>query len=56
MTVMAGRLARGERLPGFGHPLYPDGDPRADRNPGGFRGYRPKPTPSAKARRLRECA
>src|SRR5262249_53122321 len=20
---------RGERLPGFGHPLYPDGDPRA---------------------------
>ncbi|MGD8862262.1 MAG: citrate/2-methylcitrate synthase [Myxococcales bacterium] len=23
------RLARGERLPGFGHPLYPDGDPRA---------------------------
>jgi citrate synthase len=29
MTVMAGRLARGERLPGFGQPLYPDGDPRA---------------------------
>jgi citrate synthase len=23
------RLARGERIPGFGHPLYPDGDPRA---------------------------
>jgi citrate synthase len=23
------RLNRGERLPGFGHPLYPDGDPRA---------------------------
>jgi citrate synthase len=23
------RLRRGERLPGFGHPLYPDGDPRA---------------------------
>ncbi|MFK7988441.1 MAG: citrate/2-methylcitrate synthase [Sandaracinaceae bacterium] len=22
------RLARGESLPGFGHPLYPDGDPR----------------------------
>jgi citrate synthase len=21
-------LARGERIPGFGHPLYPDGDPR----------------------------
>ena len=23
------RLARGDRLPGFSHPLYPDGDPRA---------------------------
>ena len=23
-------IARGEPLPGFGHPLYPDGDPRAD--------------------------
>ena len=23
------RLRRGERLPGFGHPLYPQGDPRA---------------------------
>lgn len=23
------RLARGDRLPGFGHPLYRDGDPRA---------------------------
>src|SRR6185503_8573669 len=22
-------LAREQRLPGFGHPLYPDGDPRA---------------------------
>jgi citrate synthase len=29
MTLMAGRLARGERLPGFGQPLYPEGDPRA---------------------------
>jgi citrate synthase len=29
MPVMAGRLARGERLPGFGQPLYPEGDPRA---------------------------
>jgi citrate synthase len=24
------RLSRGESLPGFGHPLYPDGDPRAE--------------------------
>jgi citrate synthase len=26
---VAERLQRGERIPGFGHPLYPDGDPRA---------------------------
>src|SRR5271166_6420055 len=29
MTAMAGRLARDERLPGFGQFLYPAGDPRA---------------------------
>jgi citrate synthase len=29
MTLMASRLARGEPLPGFGHALYPEGDPRA---------------------------
>ncbi|HEY2621217.1 MAG TPA: citrate/2-methylcitrate synthase [Acetobacteraceae bacterium] len=27
--AVAIRLARGERIPAFGHPLYPDGDPRA---------------------------
>lgn len=27
--VMTARLRRGEQLPGFGHKLYPDGDPRA---------------------------
>jgi citrate synthase len=26
--VIAGRLKRGESVPGFGHSLYPDGDPR----------------------------
>jgi len=26
---LAGRLRRGEEIPGFGQPLYPDGDPRA---------------------------
>lgn len=26
--VVAGRLERGESIPGFGHPLYPEGDPR----------------------------
>jgi citrate synthase len=28
-TALASRLRRGERIPGFGHPLYPEGDPRA---------------------------
>ena len=28
-AAVAARLARGEVLPGFGHPLYPTGDPRA---------------------------
>ncbi|HKA56780.1 MAG TPA: citrate/2-methylcitrate synthase, partial [Candidatus Binatia bacterium] len=27
-TAIADRLKRGEQLPGFGHRLYPDGDPR----------------------------
>jgi citrate synthase len=26
--VVRGRAQRGETIPGFGHPLYPDGDPR----------------------------
>ena len=29
LAVMAARLARDEDLPGFGHFLYPEGDPRA---------------------------
>jgi citrate synthase len=29
MAAMTARLGRGERLPGFGQPLYPEGDPRA---------------------------
>jgi citrate synthase len=28
-AVVASRLRRGELIPGFGHPLYPRGDPRA---------------------------
>ncbi len=30
-TVVADWMRRGEKLPGFGHPLYPAGDPRAVR-------------------------
>jgi citrate synthase len=30
-ALLAERLSRGELLPGFGHPLYPGGDPRAAR-------------------------
>jgi citrate synthase len=30
-AVVANRLRQGERIPGFGHPLYPAGDPRAER-------------------------
>jgi citrate synthase len=29
LETLRARLAAGEELPGFGHPLYPDGDPRA---------------------------
>lgn len=29
VTVITHRLKRGERVPGFGHQLYPEGDPRA---------------------------
>lgn len=28
--AVAARLRRGESMPGFGHPLYPDGDPRGE--------------------------
>jgi len=28
-TLIGDRLRRGQQLPGFGHPLYPSGDPRA---------------------------
>ncbi len=29
LPAIQARLRRGESVPGFGHPLYPDGDPRA---------------------------
>jgi citrate synthase len=30
-AALSSRLRRGERIPGFGHPLYPAGDPRGKR-------------------------
>jgi citrate synthase len=35
-ATIAGRLARGAPAPGFGHPLYPGGDPRATALLGAF--------------------
>ena len=45
-ATVAGRLARGAPVPGFGHPLYPAGDPRAAALLGAF-------TPSAEMMALR---
>lgn len=45
-ATIAGRLARGVLVPGFGHPLYPAGDPRAAALLGAF-------TPSAEMIALR---
>ncbi len=42
------RLARGERIPAFGHPLYPNGDPRA-------RAILQRLPPSPRAQRLVEA-
>lgn len=51
-AAIAQRLAEGRPIPGFGHPLYPDRDPRADalldRLPGGLR------TPALEAAVARE--
>jgi citrate synthase len=29
-AIVRGRMRRGEEIAGFGHPLYPEGDPRAE--------------------------
>ena len=39
-AAVTARLGRGETIPGFGHFLYQDGDPRAAAIPGGRRGRR----------------
>ncbi len=46
------RLRRGEELPGFGHPLYPDGDPRAALLLRMLADSRPRPAESARIQRL----
>ncbi|MBL8623908.1 MAG: citrate synthase [Myxococcales bacterium] len=47
-AAMRARLARGERLPGFGHRLYPAGDPRVPL----LTARLPRPVTPAAARRL----
>lgn len=46
------RLRRGETLPGFGHPLYPDGDPRASVLLDALQSTRPRPAKLSAVERL----
>jgi citrate synthase len=50
--VLAARMSRGELVPGFGHPLYPGGDPRAAR----LLELCPKSRAQGRAERLAEAA
>ena len=54
-ATVAARLRRGEAVPGFGHPLYPDGDPRAAFLLELIASYRPKSAEVARARALVEA-
>lgn len=49
------RLRRGEALPGFGHPLYPEGDPRATVLLAALQTARPRPPKFATVVRLVEA-
>lgn len=49
------RLRRGEPLPGFGHPLYPDGDPRAAVLLDALQTMRPRPAKLSSIERLIEA-
>lgn len=50
------RLQRGESLPAFGHPLYPDGDPRAALLLRKLADTRPRPPRLARVRALIDAA
>jgi citrate synthase len=54
-ATVAARLRRGEPVPGFGHPLYPDGDPRAAYLLELIAAYRPKSPEVARSRALLEA-
>lgn len=53
--AMADRLRRGEPVPGFGHPLYPDGDPRGRELFSAVEGLSPKGDAAALARACRNA-
>lgn len=55
-AALAERLRRGERIDGFGHPLYRDGDPRAAMLLGLLRERFPKSTELAFIRRVADAA
>ncbi len=51
-TLLTGRLQRGEGVPGFGHVLYPDGDPRGRKLIDMTESMFPKSPETALARRV----
>lgn len=55
-SVLAGRLRRGEAIPGFGHSLYPEGDPRGRELLALAAGARPHSPDVALSRSVSEAA